>query len=569
MVVPPSYGDKKLPVQRMCSNCAKNSNEETEVEWLVQSLSIMPVTIREFFLLRVLDRKWNLACNTMLSFYRGLQYRLPCQPYSQLEINFLKTHFREFSRHVPWQIHTIISTANQRNWAARLNKPDFLNPISCKLALCSRTCCPTMSISDIIRLGITGTLKALPLQKWTIITWKHLRPHVHKKMMSWWVFLACKYRHLFKFGLIPIVKNSLDLIYSLWFECQLQKTESTRNMLSQVQEILEKNHTVAREIRKTFHLSNLMIKLARSPSEYNVRSFFCKNGPTRLPWNPGIILHDIREFNMLKSASKPVLCTFVTDKGNTKILIKNEDVRTDKLAMNISYWISDLTQNIIMPIYQVFPLTKEIGCVEMIPNATTLYDVRKNSTLLNFIMNKNSNTTVSVLRERMIASSAGACLLAYTMGLGDRHLENILITQGGYLVHVDFGYVFGDDPKRVTTPMRITEDMVDAMGGRTSDTFQSFIRRTQKGYESMRLYSSFWYLLLVSEYYIFHDNTRHWKRIRDHILNRFVPGEWEEEASLQIQSIVQSASQTSWFQRLADFTHLASNQMDDIFNKSI
>jgi hypothetical protein len=113
--------------------------------------------------------------------------------------------------------------------------------------------------------------------------------------------------------------------------------------------------------------------------------------------------------------------------------------------------------------------------------------------------------------------------------------------------------------------MRITEDMVDAMGGRNSKTFESFVRRTQKGYESMRLYCSFWYLLLVSEFYIVGDHSRDWKRIRDHILNRFVPGEWSEEASLQIQTVVRKASETSWLQRLADFTHLASNQMDDIF----
>lgn len=93
----------------------------------------------------------------------------------------------------------------------------------------------------------------------------------------------------------------------------------------------------------------------------------------------------------------------------------------------------------------------------------------------------------------------------------------------------------------VNTCVRITEDMVDAMGGKQSKTFESFVQRTQKGYEAMRLHSDFWYHLLVSEFYIFQDARRHKKRIRDHILDRFVPGEWSSEASMHIQTIVHSA----------------------------
>lgn len=564
-VVPPSYNGTKLADVRMCGACAKNSREASEVEWLVRVISILPVTIVELFTVRVLDKTWNLACNTMLSFYRGLLYRLPCQSYTTLEINFLKTHFKEFGGHVPWQIHAIISGKNDTRWAKKLKTPDFMKPLSCKRVLCSRMCSPTLSISDIICLGITGVLKALPLQKWTIVTWRHFKPDIHMKMMFWWVYLSCKYHHLFKFGLIPIVKKSWELTYSLWFECELQKNKENTKLLKQVQGILDKDREMALELHKSHRLMRVLVQLGKSPNEFSVKTFFIKNGKTRLPWNPQVLVHNISDFRILKSSSKPVLCTFETNRGKLKILIKNEDVRTDKLAMDISYWIATLTIDIIMPIYNVFPLCAGAGCVEIVPDTTTLYDVRKTSTLLNFIMSNNPNTTTATVRERMVASSAGACLLAFTMGLGDRHLENMLITKNGYVMHVDFGYVLGDDPKHAATPMRITEDMVDAMGGRNSKTFESFVQRTQKGYESMRLYCSFWYLLLVSEFYIFGDHSRDWKRIRDHILNRFVPGEWSEEASLQIQTVVRKASETSWLQRLADFTHLASNQMDDIF----
>ena len=138
-------------------------------------------------------------------------------------------------------------------------------------------------------------------------------------------------------------------------------------------------------------------------------------------------------------------------------------------------------------------------------------------------------------------------------------------TQHGYLVHVDFGYVLGDDPKHVATPMRITEDMVDALGGKNSRTFELFVQRTQEGYELMRLHADLWYHLLCTPFYVFNDTEKKPKRIKDHILDRFVPGEWSSEASLHIQTVVQQASETSYLQNLLDMSHTASNQLSDLF----
>ena len=70
-------------------------------------------------------------------------------------------------------------------------------------------------------------------------------------------------------------------------------------------------------------------------------------------------------------------------------------------------------------------------------------------------------SSVSVTLPRLVA-------VGYILGLGDRHVMNILIDcAGGELVHIDLGIAF--EQGRIlntpeTVPFRLTRDIVDAMG---------------------------------------------------------------------------------------------------------
>jgi hypothetical protein len=561
--------------QRMCANCANKLRKAFNVDWIVKCLAVMPVTFPEIFLLRLLDKKWNHGVNTILSLYRGLQYKLPCQKYIHLEITFLKTHYIEFQHHLPWQIHTMcaLESIHLLDFFLKKFKNISIKTLSCRWLLCSRTCRASMSVDDILRLGLSGCLRHNNILHWTVETLKKMNPVIHHKMMFWWVYIGIKCPNLFRIGLIPLCHNDITLFYTLWFDCELQKNNGNIKLLTKVQEILKKTSSsqIKEELLASIAFIHLMKTLVLTYKKIlhkeHITNFFNTYGCVCLPWNPAINIVHISNTKRFSSATKPLSITCHTKQNiSLDILIKNEDVRTDRLAMVIGYWIMSLSNNILIHLYDVFPFGKDMGCVVMIPNSTTLFDVRKTSTLLNFILSNNPSQTVLTMRSRMVASCTGACLLAFTMGLGDRHLENIMVTKEGFLAHVDFGYVFGDDPKHISTPMRITEDMVDAIGGKASPTFVSFIQRTQKGYETMRLYSSFWYNLLSAESFIFKHEKRPWKRIRDHILDRFVPGEWDEEASLHIQTIVQRAAEDSILQRFSDLAHSASIKLEDIFH---
>jgi phosphatidylinositol kinase/protein kinase (PI-3 family) len=76
--------------------------------------------------------------------------------------------------------------------------------------------------------------------------------------------------------------------------------------------------------------------------------------------------------------------------------------------------------------------------------------------------------------DTYVKSCAGYSVITYILGVGDRHLDNLLLHQSGSFFHCDYSFILGSDPKKYL-PMRITEDMVHGMGGRESDNYAKFL----------------------------------------------------------------------------------------------
>lgn len=548
--------------ERICTNCAISVRQMSRLEWLIKALSVMPITFYELFVVRLLDKDWNYAVNTLLGIYRGLQYKLPCRRYSRIECDFLQSHYKEFFGHIQWEIHYMLSMY-QQNKSILIQHTDT-NTNSCRQLLCSRTCRKTLFVSDILRLS--PTLNIVRIMKLVKKTWSKIQPIVHINMMFWWVHMCIKYPPLYEQALLGICIKNKSMIYALWFECDISKNKNDFKRLIYMQNRLCEtiSQSMLIELKKSILFQGVLKQLILGISP---QFFFKRYSSVRLPWNPNLSVTKIFNMKKLQSSTRPVRVSMQLTNGHVlHCLLKNEDVRTDRLAMTIGYWINNLTQDVLVHTYQVFPLDTSSGCVVMMNEAKTLYDIRRRTTLTNYILRTNQDDTIKNIRERFIKSCGGACLLAFTMGLGDRHLENIMVTPRAHVAHVDFGYILGEDPKNIKKSMRITDDMVEAMGGRDSTTFHEFTSITRKAYDSMRLYSSFWYMLLSAEYIIFQDKKRPISKIRNHIHDCFVPGEWDDEAGIRINQIVEDASHTSWRQYAADLIHGTSNHLNGFFN---
>ena len=390
-------------------------------------------------------------------------------------------------------------------------------------------------------------------------------------MMPWFVFMNRHHEDDFEY-IFHRCECDIKLCYSLYFACNIYKTEylMSPHIMEEVQHrLLEKIRPYwAEEIKLTeSFVDALDIAMGEQDESKRIhlinRWFHNHKDGFNLPWNSNIRVIGVLKDNIkiMHSSSSPTIIPLLTQRGIVKILYKNEDVRSDLVSMVVAKWIQRLCGDVCdVYTYHVFPTTPLTGWIEIVDDATTLYDIihEHKTNLLNFILEKNLNLTVSTLREYYIKSCVGACVLAWVMGLGDRHLENILVShKNGCLFHIDFSYILGDDPKLIHQPIRLTADMVSALGGAGSETFDKFQRLCVEAFTIVRSYPRLWYTCLDLLTHI-HASVSV-TRIRNHVNQRFVPGEFDSQQASRVLDIVKTASGTSWANMAADWSHSTRN----------
>lgn len=92
--------------------------------------------------------------------------------------------------------------------------------------------------------------------------------------------------------------------------------------------------------------------------------------------------------------------------------------------------------------------------------------------------------------DTYIRSCAGYCVITYLLGIGDRHLDNLLLTRNGNLFHIDFGYILGRDPKPLPPPMKLSREMVEGMGGAHSEFHLEFRKLCYTAFHQLRRHSN-------------------------------------------------------------------------------
>jgi phosphatidylinositol kinase/protein kinase (PI-3 family) len=88
--------------------------------------------------------------------------------------------------------------------------------------------------------------------------------------------------------------------------------------------------------------------------------------------------------------------------------------------------------------------------------------------------------------ENFTNSLCAYSLVCYILQIKDRHNENILIDIEGHVLHIDFGFLLSNAPgkglKFESAPFKLTQEMLDVMGGENSDKFRDFRTRMARGF---------------------------------------------------------------------------------------
>ena len=179
-----------------------------------------------------------------------------------------------------------------------------------------------------------------------------------------------------------------------------------------------------------------------------------------------------------------------------KVLVKSgEDLRQEQFASQLINEFAQIfkIENVdcyLYP-YEIISTGNNAGIIEVCPNSISLDELKQktsfdsNNTLKVFYENyfgKGSKKYQKAIRN-LVRSLAGYSLVCYFLQIKDRHNGNILINNEGYLIQIDFGFFLSNAPggEFENAPFKLTDEVIEVIGGINSKYFQIFRKLMWKG----------------------------------------------------------------------------------------
>ncbi|KKA26434.1 hypothetical protein TD95_000137 [Thielaviopsis punctulata] len=230
------------------------------------------------------------------------------------------------------------------------------------------------------------------------------------------------------------------------------------------------------------------------------------NPPLPLPLDPNVLVTGVvpDETNVFKSSLCPIKVTFRTTTGATYPIIfkTGDDLRQDQLVIQIITLMDQLLQkeNVDLKLspYKILATSASAGASQFVRSVSfqSIASKYKTNPALSFLREHHYDAAAPPLHirpdvlETYLRSCAGYCVITYILGVGDRHLDNLLLSPDGHFFHADFGFILGHDPKPFAPVMKVSKEMVDCMGGAGSDNYKQFKQYCFLAYTALRKQSN-------------------------------------------------------------------------------
>jgi hypothetical protein len=135
------------------------------------------------------------------------------------------------------------------------------------------------------------------------------------------------------------------------------------------------------------------------------------------------------------------------------------------------------------------------GIVEVVPDSVSFDALKRTTgfTTLSAYFTKVYDFSPDRLAEakyNFMASLAAYSLFTYILQIKDRHNGNLLLDSDGHIIHIDFGFLLSIAPggsfSVETAPFKLTEEMVELLGGLDSPLFGEFVTAFTKGFIALQ-----------------------------------------------------------------------------------
>lgn len=286
-----------------------------------------------------------------------------------------------------------------------------------------------------------------------------------------------------------------------YFMTELEKLHPEhRKTLLRQGELITVLTRVAKEIR--FSRENRAVKIEKLKKYLKdpKNEIINIDPPLPLPLDPNITITGCfpEETNVFKSSLSPLLINFKTSDGRKyPVHFKvGDDLRQDQLVIQIITLMDQLLQkenlDLKLTPYRILATGSTAGAAQFIPSISlSAASAKYKGSILAYLRanNPDESEPLGVRKETMdiyIKSCAGYCVVTYLLGVGDRHLENLLLAPDGHFFHADFGFILGRDPKPFAPMMKLCKEMVEGMGGANSQHYLQFKQHCFTAYTTLR-----------------------------------------------------------------------------------
>jgi hypothetical protein len=552
--------DKNL---RVCQACKEAIASYRRVEKLVQYFEIVSYPVELCLRALTLNRDWCDAMKIYLSNFRQLQHYSPTTPLLKRDTQALLSNIDNIQGHNKWLLQAL---------KIGLIKNDGNRKISCTDMLCEHNCSDHLTPFDALII-----LNA-PNYNFEVRLYALKMLEDNKFPNDIMLFLPVENPGVQEF----ILKRPILFLDFFWSSRinQCLTMDIFRNKL------LLANPEQGRDAQESLRLISYLDKYHANKYELS-RHLQSLAVPFIGPF--GSIGKFEQDIVIKQSVTRPVFIRYIGDGRKQAFLYKREDIRKDAHIVALIRLMYHLCTDIFdkstagkrslsssrshpsssefmqqdpgkyLVTYRVVPVSVDGGFIEIVPDASTLTDILAQGSISNYLYRSNPEKKVSDVSSNYSVSLAFWTVVTYVLGVGDRHMENIMIRKDGVLFHIDYGFVFGSDT--ISSVIRLDANLIEALGG--TEMYKPFKLRCQEIFCRLRQHFNIICACLLRlsslEPPIKHHNFSQ-QAIERFISSRFLFGQTEDEAKEAFSNII-DANRDTLMHKVTDVIHSTVNNL--------